>query len=182
MTEVTERYARVADRFGARLESVRADQFENPTPCTDWTVRQLAAHVITTHRRVLGSLHGGEAADADQDSALGPQWDSATGEVRAALADPDQSGKTISGMFGEQSFETLVSRLLCADLLMHTWDLSRATGQDEHLDPPAVTQALAFLTPIDDAIRPPGGFAAKIEPPPGADEQTALLNFCGRAP
>jgi uncharacterized protein (TIGR03086 family) len=87
----------------------------------------------------------------------------------------------VSGMFGEQSFESLVSRLLCADTLIHTWDLARATGQNEDLDPVAVQQAMEFLTPIDDAIRRPGGFGPKIEPPAGADPQTSLLNFVGRA-
>ena len=70
------------------------------------------------------------------------------------------------GMFGEQTFESLVCRLLCADTLLHTWDLARATGQDDRLDPAAVAAALEFLGPLDEAIRRPGGFAAKIEPAP----------------
>jgi len=102
-------------------------------------------------------------------------------EVTAALEDPAQAARTISGMFGEQSFESLVSRLLCADTLIHSWDLARATGQDEDLDPVAVQQAMEFLGPIDEAIRRPGGFGPKIEPPPEADPQTKLLNFAGRA-
>ena len=85
-------------------------------------------------------------------------------------------------MFGEQPFESLVGRLLCADTLFHTWDLARATGQDEQLDPRRSTSAApSSSTPLDEAIRRPGGFAPKIEPPPDADEQTRLLNFGGRA-
>ena len=83
-------------------------------------------------------------------------------------------------MFATQSFEQLASRPLGADLLLHTWDLARATGQDERLDPASVTAALEFLTPIDEAIRRPGGFAPRLEAPPGADEQGRLLAFCGR--
>ena len=75
----------------------------------------------------------------------------------------------------------LVGRLLCADTLIHTWDLARATGQPEDLDPTAVGKAMEFLTPIDDAIRGPGRFAAKIQPSPDAGDQTRLLNFSGRA-
>lgn len=86
----------------------------------------------------------------------------------------------MSGAFREQPFSSLVG-LLCADTLIHTWDLARATGQDERLDAAAVADALGFLTPIDDAIRRPGGFGSKIEPPPGADEQTTFINFAGRA-
>jgi hypothetical protein len=84
-------------------------------------------------------------------------------------------------MFGEQTFESVVSRLLCSDTLFHTWDLARATGQDDNLDADAVAKSLEFLTPMDEAIRRPGGFAAKIDPDPDADTQTRWLNFDGRA-
>ena len=84
-------------------------------------------------------------------------------------------------MFGEQPFESLVGRLLCADTLIHTWDLARATGQDDRLDEEAAERALDFLTPIDDAIRGPGGFAPKLKAPPGADARARLLAFTGRA-
>jgi uncharacterized protein (TIGR03086 family) len=84
-------------------------------------------------------------------------------------------------MFGEQTFESLVGRLLCTDTLVHSWDLARATGQDEQLDPAAVAASAELLTPIDEAIRRPGGFAPKIDPPGDADEQTQFLCFCGRA-
>jgi hypothetical protein len=60
-------------------------------------------------------------------------------------------------------------------------DLARATGQDDQLDPDAVQRAMEFLEPLDDAIRRPGGFAAKIDPPKGANTQTRFLNFGGRA-
>ncbi|HEY2764355.1 MAG TPA: hypothetical protein VGJ13_10140 [Pseudonocardiaceae bacterium] len=63
---------------------------------------------------------------------------------------------------------------------MHTWDLARATGQDERIDPDAISRSLEFLAPLDDAIRRAGGFAAKIDSAPDADAQTRLLNFCGR--
>jgi len=180
VSEVADRYTRIADTFSARLASVRADQWDRATPCTDWTVRNLAGHVVTTHRRVVSTVTGEELVDADESDDLGPQWASASRAVSDALADPARSGQEVSGMFGTQSFESLVSRLLCADLLMHTWDLARATGQDEHLDPAGVAAAFEFLAPIDEAIRRPGGFAPRIEPAPGADEQTRLLNFCGR--
>jgi hypothetical protein len=39
-----------------------------------------------------------------------------------------------------------------------------------------------MLGPIDDMIRRPGVFAAKIEPPADADEQTKMLCFLGRQP
>jgi len=180
MSEVSDRYRVVADGFTARVAGVPADRWEVGTPCTDWTVLDLVAHVINTHRRVIASLDGTEVPDVDSTGDLLSQWSDASVDVAAALADPDRAATVSTGMFGEQSFESLVGRLVVSDTLVHTWDLARATGQDEALDPGAVSKSMEFLEPIDDAIRRPGGFAPKITPPPGADEQTRFLSFCGR--
>jgi uncharacterized protein (TIGR03086 family) len=122
-----------------------------------------------------------EAAEVDRDGDLLAQWLGASNAITVALGDPTRAAAIVGGMFGEQPFEALVGRLVCTDLLVHTWDLARATGQDDRLDPEALSKAEEFLSDIDEAIRVPGGFAAKITPSPGADDQTRFLNFCGRA-
>ncbi len=181
VTEISERYRRIADGFTARIDGVADDRWSLPSPCTEWVARDVAAHVIGTHDRVLATLDGAEPNEVDADGDLAAQWAVARSELQSALDDPARASKTVSGMFGEQPFSSLVGRLLCADTLIHTWDLARATGQDERLDPEGVSTALGFLLPIDEAIRRPGGFSAKIDPPADADEQTRLLNFCGRS-
>jgi uncharacterized protein (TIGR03086 family) len=183
MSETADRYQRVAQGFADRVSGIGPDQWDAPTPCPDWRVRDLVGHVVSTHRRVLASAEGTEAQEADVNGDLPAQWKEATAAIAAALDDPARAGATIkSGPFGEQPFEQLVGRLLCADTLTHTWDLARATGQDETLDADAVAKAHEFLTPLDENIRRPGGFAPKVEPAPGADAQTAFLNFAGRQP
>jgi uncharacterized protein (TIGR03086 family) len=181
MSEVADRYSRIADGFGSRLAGVGPDQWDDPTPCTEWNVRTLVEHVIDTQGRVVSAVIGSEVSDTEPVADLGARWSAATERVRASLADPERASTMVSGGFGEQSFESLVSRLLCADTLFHTWDLARAAGQDERLDPEAMAKALEFLEPLDEAIRRPGGFAPKIAPSVGADPQTRLLNFGGRA-
>ncbi|MHB8245521.1 MAG: TIGR03086 family metal-binding protein [Acidimicrobiales bacterium] len=180
MSEVLERYGRVADGFGSRLRRVTPDQWTTPTPCSEWDVRDLVSHVIATHRRIVANLEGSPVQEVDAARDMAVQWSEASTAVRAALADPDRASQMVSGMFGEQSFESLVSRLLCADTLFHTWDLAGAIDDDRQLDPQAVAKALDFLVPLDEAIRRPGGFAPKIEPAADADLQTRLLNFGGR--
>ena len=181
MSEVSERYGSIANGFTARVLDVAPDQWSVTTPCSEWTVRDLVTHVITTQRRVLAALEGGEALEVDSDEDLRRAWAAASGAVMDAVTDPETASKTVSGMFGEQPFESLVGRMVCADTLVHTWDLARAIGQDEALDPDAVAHCTEFLGPLDEAIRRPGGFAEKIEPPSDADEQTRFLNLCGRA-
>jgi uncharacterized protein (TIGR03086 family) len=157
------------------------DKWSSPSPCTDWTARDVVVHVINTHRRVRAALGDVGPEDVDADADLEALWSSATDAIRSALADETLRSKTVSGIFAEQPFEALVGRLLCADTLIHTWDLARATDQDERLDEDAAAKALEFLTPIDEPIRRPGGFGPKLEPPLGADAQTRLLAFAGRA-
>jgi uncharacterized protein (TIGR03086 family) len=181
VSEVSDRYKRVSEGFGARLRWVTPDQWAAPTPCTEWEIRDLVTHVIATHWRILANLDASAPHQVDPASDLSTQWSEASAAVKAALADPDRASQTVAGTFGEQSFESLVGRLLCADTLVHTWDLARAAGQEEQLDPDAVVKAMEFLAPLDAAIRRPGGFAPKIDPPADADTQTRLLNFGGRA-
>jgi uncharacterized protein (TIGR03086 family) len=180
VSEVSDRYATVADGFAARLQLCRSDQLDAPSPCDEWTGRHVASHVVHVHRRVVAALDGSDAHEPAQDEDLIAAFRDASEAVKAALADPKRATKTVSGIFGEQPFEQLVGRLLCADTLVHSWDLARATGQDDRLDADAATKALEFLTPIDEAIRRPGGFGPKLVSPPDADVQTKLLAFTGR--
>jgi uncharacterized protein (TIGR03086 family) len=182
MSEVDQRYAAVAAGFTVRLRGVGPGSWSAPTPCPEWTVRDLVAHVIATQRRVLAMVDGSEPADGEPDGDLHRQWLAASGAVTEAVGDDSRAGTVVRAMSGEQTFASLVGRLLCTDTLVHTWDLARATGQDETLDPDAVAKARESLTPLDETIRRPGGFGPKIAPSPSADAQTQFLNFCGRAP
>ena len=77
--------------------------------------------------------------------------------------------------------EQMVGRIMCSDVLVHTWDLARATGQDETLNAEAVEGTFSGLKPMDAMIRQPGIFGPKLESPEGADLQTQMLCFLGRA-
>jgi uncharacterized protein (TIGR03086 family) len=68
------------------------------------------------------------------------------------------------------------------DVLVHTWDLARATGQDETLDPDEVHGLYEGMLPIDDVLRQSGQYGARVEVPDDADEQTKLIAFTGRQP
>jgi uncharacterized protein (TIGR03086 family) len=182
VSEIADRYQTIADGFGDRVAGIPADGWRAPSPCEEWQARDIVAHVVNVHRRALAGLDGSDPPQVAVDDDLPAAWTAATSGVRDALRDPERATRVIrGGPFGEQPFEALVGRLVCADTLVHTWDLARSTGQDERLDPDAVAHAAAFLLPLDDAIRRPGAFSPKIEPTPDADAQTRFLNFAGRA-
>jgi uncharacterized protein (TIGR03083 family) len=86
MSEVSVRYGSVTNGFTARALDVAPDQWSLTTPCSEWTVRDLVAHVITTQRRVLATVEGGEAMELDPDEDLTRAWAAASGAVMDAVA------------------------------------------------------------------------------------------------
>ena len=182
MSEVAERYGRIADAFTARVEGVPPGSWTAASPCEGWTARDVAKHVIDTTRLFLTRLNGGDPAPPDSDEDLRASWEVESQAVRAALADPARAATPIQGLGGEQPFEDVIGTVLCADTLIHTWDLARATGQDDSLDEEGREKALAFLTPHDEMLRGPGAFGPKLDPGPDADAQARFLCFVGRRP
>lgn len=181
MSEVSERYDRVASDFDKVLAGV-SDQWGSPSPCEGWSARDVVRHIVDVHRMMLARLDGSEPqllADEDDPAAA---WSSVRDEVVDRVSDPAQAATVVGGAFGEQPWEQLVGRVLCADTLLHTWDLSRATGQQVALDDETARSALEWMTPLDDAMRRPGGFGPKIDAPEGADDLTKLVAFSGRHP
>jgi uncharacterized protein (TIGR03086 family) len=177
VSEVSDRYGRVADGLTVLVEACPTERWTASSPCEDWTARDVAAHAVEVQRRIAASVEGSNAAPLGPDEDVVSAWRAATAAVPAALDDPTTARSTVKGPFGKQPFEQLVERLGCADALIHTWDFARATGQDARLDPGAVDAAGAFLIPMGD--RGPGAFAAAL-PAPDAAAPTALLCFLGR--
>ncbi len=100
--------------------------------------------------------------------------------VQADLDDPERAGNEFDGFFGRSSFAEAIDRFICGDLVVHGWDLARATGQDECMDPDELKRALPALQAFGDALRSPQVMGPPLDPPLDADEQTTLLAFTGR--
>lgn len=169
-------YKRIAATMTARLEGCPPDRWAAQSPCDEWTAREVALHAIGTQRGLLGDAPLGAEADVD----VLAEWKNASGRLAEELTDTEWLAQKAGGPFGETPRGALANGLLLCDTLLHTWDFARATGQDERLDPEGVDKAYEWIQTLGDRIRRPGGFKAAIEPPAGADEQTAFVCFAGR--
>lgn len=182
MSETAERYRTVADTFTRRVEAVGPEQWDDPTPCEGWSVRDIVRHMTETSGYFLGmvgvSLPDGPSVDTDPAGA----WAAARDEVLAALEDPDLAATEVESGMGPMTLERMVGMFGVGDVLIHTWDLSRATGQDETLDPDEVRRLHATMAPNDERMRQGTAFGPRVEVPDDADEQTKLLAFTGRTP
>jgi uncharacterized protein (TIGR03086 family) len=179
MTTTLERLDVAAGGFRQRLDGLTDDELAMPSPCEGWSARDVITHTIDAVV-VIADFVGSPFDDAGGPD-LTTRYDLAVANLRAKTADADLSGLVVESPFGELAFKQLVSSIVIHDLLVHTWDLARATGRDEHLDPELVAHSLAHMRPLDDALRG-HGFGDKIETDDGADAQTELLCFLGRQP
>ncbi|MFC9947265.1 TIGR03086 family metal-binding protein [Streptomyces pratensis] len=179
-SSVPELYGRIADRFGELILNCPPDRWEDPSPCPGWTAWDVAAHVVSNHRRAVAGLDRSDYSAPGRSEDLPEAWDAASEEVKAALRDPVKAHAVLGEEFGSITFEEFVRRMACADTLIHGWDLARATGQNEVLDSEAVAVATEILQPEDGDIRMPKAFGAKVSSAADADAQTRLLNFLGR--
>ena len=83
---------------------------------------------------------------------------------------------------GTHPLDRAIIGFILGDVLVHTWDLARATGQDETLDPAEVRRMREGLEPMSDALSKSGHYNLPVAVPAGADEQTRMLALTGRNP
>jgi uncharacterized protein (TIGR03086 family) len=179
VSSTLERYNVAVSGFRRRLEPLAPSAFSLPSPCEGWTAGDLVDHTIGAVTLVAGLA--GASVDDDGSSGYVERFDRATDGLRAKAADPVIGATVVDSPFGKLAVKQLVSSIVVHDLLVHTWDLARATGGDERLDEALVAHTYASMAPLDDVLRG-HGFATKVAAPDGADAQTELLCFLGRRP
>jgi uncharacterized protein (TIGR03086 family) len=181
MTEISDRYRGLSDAFAATIAGVPDDAWANQSPFEDWTARQVVGHVVESQGMFLGFVgeEVGDIPSVDDDPAAA--WNAARSGVQAALDDPARADKEFDGFLGRSSFSAAIDRFLACDLVVHRWDVARATGQDETIDPRDAERVLEITQGFGDEFRGPGAFGPEISVPADADVQTRMLAFCGRA-
>jgi uncharacterized protein (TIGR03086 family) len=177
-------FRRVAGRFGDVVAGVRPDQWDGPSPVEEWTGRDVVRHLVEWFPSFLSNGAGidlppGPSVDDDPAGA----WRHLYDEVLAILEDP-ASGELVlrNPHIGEVPVPQATSQFFTGDVFQHTWDLARATGQDDTLDPEVCAAMLEGMVRYEDAMRSSGQYGARVEVPDDANVQTRLIGFIGRDP
>src|SRR5438309_10835442 len=181
MSDIAERYTRITGTFTDRVRAVPSDSWDNPSPCEGWTARDVVGH-LTDWIPGFFSPQGVEfgTVPSVDDDPVGA-WETVQVAIAKALADPALATKQLSTPFSTQSFAATVDMIVTGDVFTHTWDLSRATGQSEQLDPEQLQRMIVGMAAMpDEVLRADGMFGPKIEVPDDADEQTRFLAYLGR--
>lgn len=177
-----EEHRQVAGDFTRRVVGV--NDWGAPAPVEGWAARDVVRHLVEWLPALLEggagiTLAAGPSVDVDPVGA----WQVHSDAVQALLDDPTTPSKVLSNPhIGDVPLDQAVSRFYTADVFMHTWDLARATGQDEGLDPERCAVMLAGMEPMDEMLRASGQYGARVAVPDHADVQTRLIGFIGRDP
>ena len=178
-TEIVQRLTGVISDFDRRVRATAAADWGNSTPCTEWCARDIVDHVGNNLLRFTAALQGAQAGQIDAAAEIVDEWTRARDGFLAVLPGADLAVNVPPAM-GPMTMGEFLGRFIVSDILVHTWDLARAVGGDEHLDPAFIASAYEGLKPMDENLRHPSRFGPKIVVD-GADLQTEFLSFLGRA-
>ena len=177
-----ERHRLVAADFTSRVRGT-AD-WSAPAPVDGWTARDVVRHLVDWFPGFLAmgsDVRLPACPPVDEDPVAA--WQVHADGVQAVLDDPASAGREFSNAHtGTMALPLAVDRFYSADVFMHTWDLARATGQDEVLDGAFCAVLLAGMEPIEELMRSSGQYGPRVDVPTDADAQTRLLGFIGRDP
>ncbi|ASF07385.1 hypothetical protein NBRGN_061_00420 [Nocardia brasiliensis NBRC 14402] len=176
-----DRYRALAQTFTRKVEAVPAADWDAGSPCAEWTARDVLRHVIDSERDIVQmvGLELPPAPSVDDDPAAA--WAATRAAVQDILDDPARATREYDGHFGRTNLAATIERFYCFDLVVHGWDIARATGTDATISAADLEWVEGVARSLGDSLRMPGVCGPALDAPADADEQTRVLAFLGRA-
>jgi uncharacterized protein (TIGR03086 family) len=186
--DLDELYRGTVETWNAQVAEVSAaaGDWDRPTPCRDWSVRELVNHVAGEDLWTVPLVQGStieEVGDRFDGDVLGADPISkALDAARAAVAAVETrlpEGGTVHLSYGEERLEEYLCQL-AADHLVHGWDLAVSIGAATRLDPDLVAEVAAWFADREEIYRSVGA----VGPRTGSydDPQDDLIAGFGRDP
>jgi uncharacterized protein (TIGR03086 family) len=171
-------HQRALDAFAGVLANISVDALGSPTPCEEWTIRDLIEHVIGGNE-LVGPWGGSPDEPAPRPDDLFAANRAAAAAAQEFFARPDGLTTMYKLPFGELPGQFFIG-IRTADVLTHAWDLATASGQSSDIDPELATETLAALRAFVGAqFRGPGKPFHEEQPCSGerapADQLAAFL-------
>ncbi|MEB3981001.1 hypothetical protein OQ968_06975 [Mycobacterium sp. 663a-19] len=154
----------VCRRFGEGVASA-AGRWERRSPCDEWDARAVLEHVIGFHDVLVLRPLGLKPDRPREDPQL--RWQLTYDALKEAM---------------DNNPAPPVMPKLTRDVLVHSWDLARAVGADDRLDPGWCELFLADLPADSEVLHSSGMFKGPVAVPAESDAQARLLALLGRDP
>ncbi|WP_225851226.1 TIGR03086 family metal-binding protein [Streptomyces sp. HPF1205] len=174
---------------GSTIAAVRPEQYDGSTPCPDYSVRDLCNHMVSVLRRLAVIGAGGDFfsvphfAEDVPDGQWPSAWDTAAQDLIRVWSDPEVNDREIKLPWGPVP-GSAAAVIYTNELVIHTWDIAKGTGQSPEWD--AAMLAAPLATMHEAAPREPRGghvpFGPVVEVPEDAPPIDRLVGWFGRTP
>ena len=187
MNQAIEHYQHAWTLLEETAQAVPSRSWDDPSPCEDWTARQLAGHLVDAHRQVQAMLTGTKPlAPTSEPAALtelagedpAATLHDAAAQVREVLAGLNPTARVRTPR-GPLVVEQLLG-MAVIEPFIHGWDLAVATGQPGVLDPELAGTLLPAVLQLGGQLAATGMYAPVLPLPDSAPTDTRLLAALGR--
>jgi uncharacterized protein (TIGR03086 family) len=179
-------FSRAVHGFGETVHAVGPDQWSNQTPCSEWDVRALVNHLVNEAlwvRPILDGMTVAQVGDRFDGDLLGGDptgaWERSAADALGAACAEGATDRTVHVSSGDIPAGEYLQQVF-TDLVIHRWDLARAIGADDTIDPVDAATIYEQMKPMEDQMKSWGAYGDRIEAREGADTQTKLLALFGR--
>ncbi|MDT8912817.1 TIGR03086 family metal-binding protein [Amycolatopsis sp. PS_44_ISF1] len=186
--DVLDLHRQALAEFDRTVHSVGADQWDNPTPCTEWTVRDLVNHLVAEQRwapHLLGGATLAEVGDRYDGGVLGEDpvraWEESAKAAREAWTHEGTIEGRVRLSFGEVD-ASLYCWQMTGDLAVHAWDLAMGIGAPQPIEDDLAEVLVRVVGPIVESSTTPGILAPPVEVPATASAPDRLVALMGRVP
>ena len=173
------------DQTSKLVANLNASHLATPSPCAGWDVRAMLNHLVGA-TGMFTLVNQGQAAGEDAGDVVG---DDPAPVVARAARDNVASWRRPGAFDGERAYPfgtfpaEAAALINLEEVVVHNWDLAKATGQDLTIDPDVVATVLEFCRsiPLDD-FRAHGAFGPEVAVPESASATDRLVGLLGRRP
>lgn len=183
--DLVDLYVGALATFGTRIQQVTSTGWANATPCDDWTIRELVAHVVFGEAQLVEVLKGA-ARDSSGEfdvELIGENplatWRGTALQAIAAVKEGSVFSKVFDLDLGEVPGSTLVGFRITENIV-HGWDLSVALGGPIPIQENYADWLLEFWWPSASDLGKTNLFGEPVMPAEGSDSSTRLLALLGR--
>ncbi len=183
--DIVNLHRRAVEEWQAKVDAVGIDQWDRPTPCSEWSVRDLVNHVVGEELWTVPLLEGatitdvGDRLEGDvlgEDPIAAARSASAAALAAAEERLPDNPKVHLS--YGDEDASEYAMQLT-ADHVVHAWDLAKGAGLDPWLDPELVEAVTGWFAEREELYRGAGIIGPRVDR--AGDAQTDLLAGFGRS-
>ena len=176
-----------AAKDGAK-DAAKTATLDQTTPCTDWDLRTLLNHMIlwtsySAERRAYGESVAEELMSKDFTAEPGyaQAYQAQLAKAVHAWSKPEAWAGDRNVM-GSATPAADIAAMLIAEMVLHGWDIAKATGQDYHCDDAVARNVLKTVEAQGELFRQYQGFAAIVPVPDDATAFDRALALSGRDP